>query len=272
METDKYLLIGVGGTGSFLLSPLIRFLTTHYRNSENSWELFLVDGDDVEEKNLDRQLFDESAIKSNKAVAASIPYGYLSKVFPVDEYLGKDNIDQLITDGCTVFIGVDNLPTRARIQAHCLTLSNCVVINGGNEFSTGSCQMWIRKDGENITPVLTFLHPEISSKGADRATMSCAAIAALDGGEQLITANMTSAMWILSALMVYRKYTLSVAKNKATIDALRDEGKEVPETLRDEAAKDASIIKWTEIQFDLEKGESYGMDLRGKVGWNNVTP
>ena len=270
METDKYILVGMGGTGSMLLDQLVRFLTTHYRNAQNTWELLLVDGDDVEEKNLDRQLYDESAIKANKAVASASRYSETNKVFPVNEYLGKDNIDQIITDGSTVLIGVDNYPVRALIQKHCLTLDNAVVINGGNEVSTGSCQLWVRKDGANITPVLTFLHPEISNKGADRATMTCAAIAALDGGEQLITANMASAMWILTALMMYRKYTLSTDKNTALIEKLRDENKEVPQTLRDEAAKDIEILRWTDLQFDLDKGESYGVNMRGKVGWDNV--
>jgi len=246
LQYEKYLLVGCGGTGTFLLEPLVRYLLTHYRKSDKRWELFVMDGDHVEEKNLDRQLFDEAAVTANKAAAATDKFEALNHVYAVPEYLGKDNIAENITDGSIVLIGVDNFPVRALIEAHCKTLNNVVVINGGNEVSTGSCQLWIRENGENITPVLSFLHPEVLKPGEDRSTMTCAQIAELDGGEQLITANMLSALWILSAVMQWHKAQGS--------DGIVKEN-----------------IKWTELQFDLDKGESVGMDRRIIVGWNNVT-
>ena len=57
-----------GGTGTHLLAPLHRYLYAHHRGGE--WMLYLIDGDVVEEKNLERQLFVPGAVTMNKAAAA----------------------------------------------------------------------------------------------------------------------------------------------------------------------------------------------------------
>ena len=140
----------------------------------------------------------------------------------VQEYLSESNIDRLISDGDYVYICVDNYPVRALIEKYCATLGNVVVINGGNEKDTGSCQ--------DITPKLSFLHPEILAPGENRAEMTCQQIAELPGGEQLIVANMASAMFMLTALISFHQ---------------KEE------------------LVWTEIQFDLGTNRvAIGMDQR----------
>lgn len=227
---NRYVMVGAGGTGTHLLHPLINYLNTHHGKD---YELGIIDGDEVEEKNLARQLFNPSDILVNKARAAVTPFSNLRNVIAVPEYLGDTNISRFITEGSVVLIAVDNFPVRSKIEQHCLTLQNVVVINGGNEEDSGSCQIWIRKDGINTTPVLSFLHPEINSGGVDRAELSCQEVAQLPGGEQLIIANMASAMWMLTALMDYHRENTS----------------------------------WTELQFDLPTGASYAMDHRERKGW-----
>ena len=229
--TQRYVLIGAGGTGTHLLHPLVNYLSTFH--SDGDFDLGIMDGDEVEEKNLARQLFTPADVLVNKAKAAVTPFRHLRNVIPIAEYLGDDNLSRYITEGSIVLIAVDNWPIRAKIEMHCLTMDNVVVINGGNEEESGSCQIWVRKDGKNETPPLSFLHPEIHDDGPDRATMSCQQIAALPGGEQLIIANMSSAMWMLTALMDYHRQTMV----------------------------------WTELQFDLASGESIGLDQREKRGW-----
>jgi molybdopterin/thiamine biosynthesis adenylyltransferase len=228
---QRYVMVGAGGTGTHLLHPLINYLNSFHRADD--YELGILDGDQVEEKNLVRQLFDSSQIKVNKATAAVTPFKHLQNVRAIPEYLGKDNISRYITDGAIVLIAVDNFPVRFRIEQHCLTLNNVIVINGGNEEDNGSCQIWIRKDGKNITPPISFLHPEISSSGVDRAELSCQEVAELPGGEQLIITNMSSAMWMLTALMDYHR----------------------------------ERIPWTELHFDLASGNTIAIDNRDKRGW-----
>ena len=120
-----------------------------------------------------------------------------------------------------------------------------MVINGGNEEATGSTQLWIRCGGKDITPPISFLHPEILAGGEDRAEMSCQAIAQLDGGTQLITANMASAMFMLVALMQIAPIILNEFNNADLADP----------------------IVWTELQFNLPKGTTFATDNRSRRGW-----
>jgi molybdopterin/thiamine biosynthesis adenylyltransferase len=242
-EPIRFLVIGAGGTGTFLLDPLIRYLTTYF-GGQDGWELGVIDGDSVEEKNLSRQLFDPSAVTVNKAVAIVNKFSYLQNLMAIPEYLSADNIQQFLNEKCVVLIAVDNTPVRVLIEEHCTGLNNCAVINGGNEEFTGSTQLWIRQNGSNRTPNLTFLHPEITKDGEDRAAMTCQEIAHIQGGEQLITANMASAMFMLTALMQIMPYVMGK-------DAFGDSG-----------------IRWTEIQFNLNTATTYAMDNREKRGWD----
>jgi molybdopterin/thiamine biosynthesis adenylyltransferase len=232
----KYVLVGSGGTGTHVLHPLIAYLTSR----EDSFDLAVIDGDTVEKHNLMRQLFTPINVMQNKAQSAVEPFGYLPNVRAIPEYLGKANIGYIVEEGSIVLIAADNFTIRFLIQEHAQGLQNCVVINGGNEFDTGSCQIYIRQNGENITPPLSFLHPEVEEADSDRAELSCQQIAALPSGGQLITTNMASALWMLQTLMDYHdgKYT---------------NGENAP----------------TEIQFDLgAKKEVIGMDFRIRSGWS----
>lgn len=233
--TQRYALIGAGGTGTHLLDPLVRYLTTHHRGTDPSvWQLGIIDGDAVETKNLERQLFDITALDVNKANAAAARYESLAGVVAIPEYLSAANIARYITNGTVVLIAVDNFPVRALIEDHVATLQDALVINGGNERDTGSCQVWLRIGGEDVTPRLSFLHPELRAPGEDRAAMSCTEVAKLPGGDQLIVANMASAMWMLSALMQFQT---------------------------------TGDTRWTEIQFDITTGATVGLDQRARKGW-----
>lgn len=226
-----YTIVGAGGTGTFLLPPLIRYLYTHHNGD---FDLAVIDGDQVEEKNLMRQIFDPDTVLMNKVDAVLKQYntdGNRIKGYP--EYLSAENVSNYIQDNDVVFICVDNFKARAIIEEHVKTLDNCVVINGGNEDSTGSCQTWIRKDGVNITPHLSFLHPELLTDDVDRSALSCQQVAALPGGEQLIIANMASALWMLTALMKYHRENVDV----------------------------------TELHFDLFNSKIYAHDRRIIPGW-----
>lgn len=243
---QRYLLIGSGGTGTHILDPLLRYLTTHHEGSDPTvWQFGVMDGDAIEAKNLERQLFDPTQILMNKAAAAVKPHQHMGNVLAITEYLGPHNIAQYFSDGIVVFIAVDNFKVRALIEQFCLTLPNSIVINGGNEKSTGSCQIWIRRDGENQTPPLSFLHPELATEDGDRSEMSCEEIAKLPGGEQIIAVNAFSAIMMLTALV-------NVHQDK---------------------------VAWTETQFDLFSGTmikngesipapiSVSMDNRELRGW-----
>lgn len=233
-----YTLLGAGGTGSILFDPLLRYLDTYH--SKDGFNLQVIDGDGIEKHNLARQLFDEPAIGSNKASSLVEHSRYEpshGRVFARPTFLGKDNVEKLIANGDIILIAVDNYSVRALVESRVKNLDNGVVINGGNESTDGSCQLWVRRDGANVTPPISHCHPEIAYKSADdRAALSCEARAKIKGGEQTIVANMASALSMLNMLRLHHQ-------------------NDVPKGGH-------------EVYFDLDTQAMRPDDLRGVEGWN----
>ena len=220
-------MIGAGGTGTHLIAKVLAYLDAHHRNEGTDWQFVVIDGDNFEEKNADRQLFDTGFLSVNKADAMAQMYNRFP-IRSVPRFIGREDLEQFIQDGDTVFICADNHSIRALVQERALTLDNVVVINAGNELHDGNVQLWVREQGANVTPKLSYQHPEIEYIGAeDRSAMSCQQAAALPGGGQLILANAQAADWMLAAL--HRYLTGDFRKTG------RGEG-------------------WTEIQFDAITG------------------
>lgn len=238
---QTYWLIGAGGTGTALFGPLLRYLGTFHGARKESFTLAVMDGDNVEPHNLNRQLFDTPAIGHNKAQAltASAIKPDIAELHPIPQYLGSDE-DSLsrITDGDIILIAVDNYPVRYFIEQRALQLPNVVVINGGNEKTDGSTQIFIRRKGRNLTPPLSHCHPEIAPTGPDRAKMTCQAIAKLPGGEQTIIANGASAIFMLNMLRLFHE----------------------------RSDKDLKTMPH-EFHFDLNTLSARPDDLRGVPGW-----
>ena len=77
----QVLIIGCGGTGSALIKEFARYLSNKKHNNDVS--VTLIDGDIIEEKNLDRQAFTVSDLNHNKAEAMAFA---VKEVFDVDFY------------------------------------------------------------------------------------------------------------------------------------------------------------------------------------------
>jgi hypothetical protein len=243
---NNYVMIGAGGTGTHLLRPLIAYLRSVH--PEGDWLLHIVDGDVVETKNLERQLFKPSAVTMNKATAAAAEMADDGHVRAIPDYLSETNMTGVIREGDTVLITVDNFTVRKRIEDHCLTLNNVAVINGGNEKYSGSVQLWVRADNENVTPRLSYMHPEVAiGMNDDRAEMTCAQAAALPGGAQTLIANAMTATWMLTALWRFHHMVHILAKRQAPSEAT-----------------------WTELQFDFVKPFVEHTDHRLSRFWNKT--
>lgn len=157
--------IGCGGTGSWLIPKLVKTINDMKRKNliTKDFTLALVDGDTVEPKNLIRQNFIEQDIGKNKAAVMADRYSPhlnedISTVY-LDKYLtkikenleGKDknnfvNTDSFLSgfvdDGVTtiIFNLVDN--DNARKSLHCSASylsnrSNIVIADVGNEDTFG---------------------------------------------------------------------------------------------------------------------------------------
>ena len=68
---QKIFIIGCGGTGSNYIKELARYLATN-RNYMINADVILIDGDTVEEKNLERQSFTPEDLLMNKAEAMAL--------------------------------------------------------------------------------------------------------------------------------------------------------------------------------------------------------
>lgn len=194
---DKFkdiFIIGVGGTGSYLLPVLMRYLASRTDVNENLY-IKIVDGDKYDEGNVSRQEFAHSRIGRNKAEVQAEVYG---KKFPnlkiqsVSEYLGASNIE-MIGDGAVVFCCVDNHFCRNLLSKHCQTMNNVILISGGNEKTDGNVQSYFKINGEEMNHPIEFRHPEIErTDDGDRSEMSCEELHNIPSGAQVIFANAMS--------------------------------------------------------------------------------
>lgn len=230
---QTYIQIGAGGTGTHLIAPILAYLESHHQGQD--WNYVIVDGDNFDTRNLARQLFDPGYVATNKAEAMAMMYNrYPVTAYP--NFIGKDELATMMQDGDTVLICADNHSIRALVEERAMELNDVTVINAGNELHDGNVQLFVRQNGENKTPRLSFLHPEIKYIGSeDRAPMTCQQAAALPGGGQLILANQQAASWMLAALWRFHEGSWTTG--------------------------------WTELQFDLAKNEVFHIDMRERRGW-----
>lgn len=86
-----FIMVGAGGTGGHLVSNLVRMVSikNESRDSRNRHSVTIIDGDNLEEKNLLRQNFTHKDIGKNKAEVLANRYGraYGETVGYVPEYL-----------------------------------------------------------------------------------------------------------------------------------------------------------------------------------------
>ena len=215
----RIVIIGLGGIGSLVVQALCPFLNF----STDIWTLVLVDGDEYEEKNRARQAFDELgpkadlqtawvARKYNRVLVQSIAQ-YLS----VDGTEGTTPVSSAIRSGDIVFSCLDNHKTRKMVADHCAHLRDVVLISGGNEYTDGNVQIFVRRQGQDLTCRLEKYHPELASP-RDKAPfeMSCEELAA--SSPQLIFANLTAACLMLNAFYALEQQKLDWQKPEVYFD------------------------------------------------------
>lgn len=175
MQKIDIVIVGLGGVGSILSERLCRFLN-YTRDFEV--KMLLVDGDNYEPKNYERQEFERIGNKAEiKADELEMKFTSLSfETFPT--YINESNIGSAIKEGNIVFLCVDNHKSRMIINNYCKSMQDVTLISGGNELTDGNVQLYVRKGGKNLTPDLCAYHPEIANP-ADKLPdeMSCEELA-----------------------------------------------------------------------------------------------
>ena len=190
-------IIGLGGIGSILSNTISRYLDTN--RALHPVMITLVDGDDYEFKNNERQEF---ISYGNKAIVKSVELQskFQNIIFnSCPEFLSEENAPNIIKEESIVFVGVDNHTTRKLVSDYAKKLNDTVVISGGNDLTDGNVQIFIRKGGIDVTPSLTDYHPEIKDpKDKSPSEMSCEELS-LSSAPQLFFTNFMVAAHMCSA-------------------------------------------------------------------------
>lgn len=153
-------IIGLGGVGSILAERMCRFL--NYAKDLTA-DILLVDGDKYEHKNYERQEFTRMGNKADiKSTELQMKFSELR--FDIcDSFVNEKNIADIIDEGDIVFLCVDNHKTRMIVSNYCKELQDVILISGGNEFTDGNVQIYVRKGRKDLTPDLCAYHPEIAN-------------------------------------------------------------------------------------------------------------
>lgn len=204
---DKILviLIGVGGTGASLAYEISHFVK-NYPNKE--FKILFIDGDRVEEKNLNRQRFVmqdvggfKSSVTSNRCMNA-----YDIDILTSTEYIDKDldlyEIMDDFSDYYPIILGCsDSLKLRYLISNAITSKENnrnLVYIDGGNDEDRGQVVCTIIKDGKEVTPSFFNLFPE-ALEDVHKAKL----VTELSCDELMVSAPQTKGANMASAAGIY---------------------------------------------------------------------
>ena len=209
-----FIVIGAGGTGGYLIPNLARLVTSVNAKASSPNRITLIDGDEVEEKNITRQNFIFSDIGKNKAEVLakrySTAFGLEITAFPkfLEEEMELGNIMHRHY-GFPVVIGcVDNNRTRQMIYNEFLNRRYWFFwLDAGNEQYSGQVVLGynhpyeIRRPREGMgqlpsdyfLPSVVDLYPDIfeDTEAVFNSELSCAARAV--SAPQSINANLTAA-------------------------------------------------------------------------------
>lgn len=159
-------IVGCGGIGFSLVEGVIRIALKEAKDEVRLW---LVDGDVITPDNCTRQFYQryiglpksESAREIFWEKFHSVNLAITAVNFFVSKKYMRIHRDIWLKPGVTIFGCVDNDPSRVLLEEEISRLRDGTLIVGGNDEWTGQSQMYIRKNGRDLTPKITAIAPEI---------------------------------------------------------------------------------------------------------------
>lgn len=191
-------IIGCGGVGSWL-APSINLLLFKEK-------ITLIDGDDLEEKNLNRQLFSESDIGRNKADALAEKY----KVKSIAQYYSIGMMEHSPSDW--LLVCVDNNPARISALQSCDTFG-CKAIFAANETHSAEAYIYM-PEWRNTKHDPRKYYPELLSNSAGdplRRGIGCTGEAQV-ANPQLVSANYMAAALLQHLLVLWKMEVPTIDK------------------------------------------------------------
>jgi molybdopterin/thiamine biosynthesis adenylyltransferase len=207
-NSKRFIVVGAGGIGTWLCAGLVRLLEWKYPGSA----LIIVDGDNYEEKNKERQEFTKLGNKAVVKATELTPQFPNTTIIPVPKWVvGEDfggvadddspkiKASQLIREDDIVFAVVDNFAARSILFDSARRLDNIDVFTGGNDDELfGSIYHYQKRNGEEITCHPEEFHPEyLNPPDKNPGELSCQERSQIEGGTQLLATNMAVAAFIL---------------------------------------------------------------------------
>lgn len=209
-KPKRIIIVGAGGIGTWLAAGVVRMLEWKYPGSA----LVIVDGDNYEQRNLERQDFTQVGNKASvKALELSKQFTE-TMIIPIPKWVVSDNhpptdddstkikASDLISEEDIVLAVVDNFAARKIIFDAASKLNNVDVFTGGNDENLfGSVYHYRRRDGRDITshPVETHLEYQ-NPPDRNPGEMSCQERAEIEGGTQVLATNMAVAALLLGRI------------------------------------------------------------------------
>jgi len=206
-------IVGLGGVGGIVARYLAVFLAAQRAGSR----LLLIDGDCFEPSNASRMLFGSGGNKAAVLQAELLPRVRESPLtlLAIEEYLTQENLSRLVREDDIVLLAVDNHATRKLVSDFCgAQLRNVCLISGGNDGvadgpagkfhrgTYGNVQIFLRRDGQDISPSLAQFHPEIAQP-ADRHPLERNCTELVTTVPQIVFTNLLVATSILGSLWLY---------------------------------------------------------------------
>lgn len=192
-------IVGVGGTGGYVLQQVARLLFGLREQGNPVANVLLIDGDEVERKNLLRQYFLEQDIGKKKAAVLAERYSraYGLDIAAYPEYLTRETaIGDIGIDDNSIVVGcVDNGSTRRILHEQLHRLRDVVYVDSGNSAVSisddeahrdryqlnqikntgwdGQVVAGVRRNGENVLPFPGDVFPDLIEEDQLPTEVSC---------------------------------------------------------------------------------------------------
>ncbi len=210
MNIKRVKLIGVGGIAQCLLLPLFVFLSALQRKKNiEDVEITLLDGDRFSYENTARQINTHPGEYKALVVAEELRTKFPDMfTIGIPTYVTQENIAEFIGEDDIVFMCVDNHATRKLVSDHAEDLANIVIISGGNNFTDGNIQIFIREHGVNKDlPIANEYHRELQYP-EDKNPGELGCVEQIASTPQLVFMNNAIAANMLTTFYCYLEGTL----------------------------------------------------------------
>lgn len=210
----KLYIIGAGGTASYMLPALIR----SFPNVDVIDGIVLIDRDDLEEKNLERQNFEAVGLGKPKVEILAEQLAAFSAV-PIESEVAWFTESTTVEPGSFIISCTDNHPARRAVLAVCDETESQAVICGNETFSADAYYYHPSFKGTILDPRKRY--PEILTDNRDDPTRpSCNDEKVVAENPQLAEANNASAELGLKLALFYLVHAGQMDANDKKVQAV----------------------------------------------------